>query len=72
MFFKVPRDYLILAKAVEKESFQRDGSQNWPVLDEDEFWQLASTLPNTSINTREELELGIIPFVNILYLPNKY
>ena len=55
---KVPLDYVKLAEIVRKEATKRMQLDIWPVLNEHEFLDLVSSVPNNSINTKEELQLG--------------
>ena len=58
---QVPKDYLSVAEAVKRKAAADAAklkSGAWPVLEEHEFWDLVSSVPNSNIKTAEELRLG--------------
>jgi hypothetical protein len=66
-------DYVKLAEKVQLEADRRMKLNTWPVLSEDEFWDVVRTIPNNSITNDEELSLGnfnrvLIVFVALLQI----
>jgi hypothetical protein len=55
---QIPLDYVKLAQLVRSEGDRRSKLRLWPVLNEQEFWEIIKTVPNTSISNQEELNLG--------------
>jgi len=55
---QVPLDYIKLAESVRSEADRRTKMKIWPVLNDQEFWDLVRSVPNNSINNQEELNLG--------------
>ena len=54
----MPKSYVELADLVQKEAKERLLKQQWPVLTEDEFYELVQSKKGTDIKSKEEFSLG--------------
>ena len=57
---QVPKSYVDLSELVQTEAQKRLDKKEWPVINEDEFYEMIQENGKTDIKSKEEFTLGRI------------